>query len=117
MRIRHVLTAAVILVLAAPSAGAALPRFYGTVGPGTTLTLKRGNGTAVKSASAGAKTFIVRDRASNHNFHLTGPGVDRETGIAFTGRRRWSPVQLSNGTFTFLCDRHPTTMRKTFTVG
>jgi hypothetical protein len=53
----------------------------------------------------------------NHNFHLTGPGVDRKTGINFTGRRRWSPVRLSNGTYTFLCDRHPTTMRKTFTVG
>ena len=111
------LAATVALALAVPSAAAALPRFYGTVGPNFTITLKRGDGTAVKTASAGSKTFVIRDRASNHNFHLMGPGVDRRTRVGFVGKRRWSPVVLSNGTYTFLCDRHPATMRKTFSVG
>jgi plastocyanin len=36
--------------------------------------------------------------------------------VAFIGRRRWS-VQFSPGTYRYFCDVHPTTMRKTFTVG
>jgi plastocyanin len=101
------------------------------VGPGTAISLKRANGTLVTHLAPGGKTIVVRDRASNHNFHLTGPGVDRRTGISFVGRRRWSvqlssgtytylcdrSVQLSSGTYTYLCDIHQSTMRRSFTVG
>lgn len=117
MRFRVSLLAALLAVLVLPSTAAALPRFFGRVGPGFTITLKRANGTVVRHASAGSKTFIIRDRSSAHNFHLVGPGVDRHTGVAFVGRRRWSPVTLSPGTYTYLCDVHPDTMRKTFRVG
>jgi hypothetical protein len=114
MRLRFALVIAVIVALVVPSIAAA--RLYGRVGPGTTITLKRGDGSTVNSVKHGTKTFIIRDRASNHNFHLTGPGVDRKTGVAFVGRRKWASVQLSVGKYTFLCDVHPNTMRKTFTV-
>jgi hypothetical protein len=108
--------ASLAALVIAPSAGA-LTTFYGSVGPGATIVLKRGNGTVVKSASAGRKTFVIRDKASNHNFHLYGPGgVDRKTGIAFMGTRTWSPVILSTGRYTIVCDRHPLTMIKHFRV-
>ena len=114
MHLRLALVAAVVVALVVPSVAAA--RLYGRVGPGTTITLKRANGNLVTHLAPGGKRIVVRDRASNHNFHLTGPGVDRRTGVAFVGRRRWS-VQSSPGTYTYLCDVHPSTMRRTFTVG
>jgi plastocyanin len=73
------------------------------------------DGSLVTHLSPGTKRITVRDRASNHNFHLKGPGVDRRTGVAFTGRRYWT-VTLSPGTYTYLCDVHPSTMRRTFNV-
>lgn len=116
MRFRVLLLAAALAVLAVPSLAQAYPHFYGKVGPGTTISLKRGDGTVVKHASPGLKTFVIRDRSSAHNFHLFGPSVDRHTGVAFVGKRKWSPVQLFAGTYTILCDVHSDTMRKTFTV-
>jgi hypothetical protein len=114
MHLRVALVAAVVAALVVPAVAGA--RLYGRVGPGTAISLKRANGTLVTHLAPGGKTIVVRDRASNHNFHLTGPGVDRRTGISFVGRRRWS-VQLSSGTYTYLCDIHQSTMRRSFTVG
>jgi hypothetical protein len=114
MQLRIVLVAAVVLALAVPSVAAA--RLYARVGPGTTITLKRADGSLVTHVSPGTKQITVRDRASGHNFHLTGPGVDRRTGVSFVGRRRWT-VTLSRGRYTYLCDVHPNTMRRTFSVG
>jgi hypothetical protein len=114
MQLRMALVATVLVALVVPSVAGA--RLYGKVGPGTTIRLERGNGTLVTNLSPGGKTIVVRDRASNHNFHLTGPGVDKKTGLAFQGRRTWS-VQFSPGTYRYICDAHPTTMRRSFTVG
>ncbi len=116
MRLRLVLLATVAAALVIPSVAQAYARFYGRVGPDTTITLKRADGTVVRRAKHGLKTFIIRDRSSAHNFHLEGPGVDRRTGVAFIGRRRWSPVRLYVGTYRYFCDVHPSTMSKTFTV-
>ena len=113
MKLRIALVAVIVGALAVPSVAAA--RFYARVGPGTTITLKRADGSVVTHLSPGTKRITVSDRASNHNFHLKGPGVDRRTGISFTGRRYWT-VTLSAGTYTYLCDVHPTTMRRTFNV-
>jgi hypothetical protein len=116
VRFRVLLTAALVGGLLAPSAAEALPRFYGKVGPGSTIALRRADGTLVRQARPGRKTFVIRDRSSAHNFHLTGPGVDKRTGLAFIGRRVWSPVRLRVGTYTILCDSHPSDMRRTFRV-
>ncbi len=114
MQLRIALVAAALVALVVPSVAAA--RLYARVGPDTTITLKRADGSLVTHLSPGTKRITVRDRASNHNFHLTGPGVDRRTGVSFVGRRRWT-VTLSPGTYTYLCDVHPSTMRRTFNVG
>jgi hypothetical protein len=115
MRFRALLVAVPVALLAAPAAQA-YTTFYGTVGPGTTIVLKRANGTVVRNASRGNKTFVIRDRSSFHNFHLYGPGVARRPGVAFVGKRIWSPVLLRVGRYTIVCDRHPLTMVRRFNV-
>jgi hypothetical protein len=115
MRFRALLVAVPVALLAAPAAQA-YTTFYGTVGPGTTIVLKRANGTVVRNASRGNKTFVIRDRSASHNFHLKGPGIDRRTGVAFVGKRTWSPILLRVGRYTIVCDRHPLTMVRRFNV-
>ena len=114
MPLRIAVVAAVIGALVVPSVAAA--RLYARVGPGTTITLKRADGSLVTHLSPGTRRILVRDRASNHNFHLRGPGVDRRTRVSFVGRRRWT-VTFSAGTYTYICDVHPSTMRRSFSVG
>ena len=109
-----VLSLVIAGALAVPAVAAARP-FYGTVGPGTTIKLKRANGTTVNHASPGARKFVISDKSSGHNFHLFGPGVGKKTGISFIGSRTWK-VTLSVGTYKFRCDAHPTTMRGSFDV-
>lgn len=115
MHLRIALAGAVLVALVVPSAAAAA--LYGRVAAPRVITLKRADGTNVTHLSPGNKTFVIRDRSANHNFHLTGPGVNKETGVSFVGRRKWRGLHLSNGTYEFLCDVHPTTMRGTFSVG
>src|SRR5687767_2270392 len=56
----------------------------GTVGPGFTIDMKLG-GKSLTRLKAGVRYRLrVSDRSSIHNFHLTGPGVNRViTGIGF----------------------------------
>jgi plastocyanin len=115
MHLRLALATTAAAALVVPSlAGAAL---YGRVGPGPSISLKRASGTTVTHLSPGSRTFVIRDRASNHNFHLTGRGVNKRTGVAFVGRRKWRNIQLSSGTYRYICDVHPSTMRGSFSVG
>jgi hypothetical protein len=116
MRFRALLVAVLAGLLAAPAAQA-YTTFYGTVNAPSLIVLKRASGTVVRNASRGNKTFVIRDRSASHNFHLYGPGgVNRRTGVAFVGRRTWSPVLLRIGRYTIVCDRHPLTMVKHFNV-
>ena len=63
---------------------AAAPKLVGVVGPGFTITLKSG-GKVVKTLKAGTYTIAVQDKASIHNFHLQGPGLNKTTTVPFTG--------------------------------
>ncbi len=81
---------------------------------GADITLTR-NGVRVSHLIPGTYVIEVRDRSSIHNFHLTGPGVNQTTTVAFTGTQTWT-VTLAAGTYLFVCDPHATTMRGTFTV-
>ena len=79
---RHPLVATAALAvaslgLAAPSlASAAATPLAGTVGPGFTITLAKG-GKKVSSLKAGSYAITVNDKASIHDFHLLGPGVNK----------------------------------------
>ncbi len=86
-----------------------------TVGPGFTITLKKSSGVVVTSLKAGTWKFVVDDKSSVHNFHLTGPGsVNKKTTVSQIAKVTWT-VTLKPGTYTYRCDPH-SSMKKTFKV-
>jgi plastocyanin len=80
------------------------------------VLLDPATGTRVTHVDPGAYTINVRDFSTTHNFHLSGPGVNRTTEVETTGTQAWS-VTFGNGTYRYVCDAHPTQMRGTFTSG
>jgi hypothetical protein len=48
--------------------------------------------------TAGDYAITVRDRSAKANFHLSGPGVNRRTSLAFVGTRTWH-VHLAKGVY------------------
>ena len=87
----------------------------GTVGPGSTISLKTESGEPVKKLVAGTYVFEVDDLSESHNFHLTGPGIDEKTLIEATATDRFTRT-LEPGTYTFVCDAHRDSMHGTFKV-
>ena len=75
----------------------------GTVGPGFTITMNK------KTVKAGTYAITIHDLASIHDFHLTGPGIDKKTSVTGTGTTKWT-VKLKKGTYHFVCDPHRTIM-------
>jgi plastocyanin len=103
--------ASIGLLGATPSQAAT---YYGTVGPGATITLKNAAGVNVSRIRAGTHRFVIRDRSDDHNFHLIKPGADRRTGVDFRGRRTWS-VRIRQGVrYRYVCDPHASSMRGSF---
>ena len=97
---------AVALVVTAAATPMALPKLTGTVGPGFTISLKRGLA-PVKLLKAGKYTFVVSDKSGIHNFHLKGPGLSRAiTAVGFTGTKTVT-LTLKKGRYTYVCDVHP----------
>ncbi len=116
---RRLLLSATLLLLAATAVGVALaaePTLRGSVGPGFEIRLTDASGAAVTNPAAGTYELEVEDRSDEHDFHLTGPGVDVATTVDGVGTRRFA-VTLRDGVYTFVCDPHPTRMNGTFTVG
>jgi plastocyanin len=115
LRIRFaVLTLLAVALVAVASASAATPMLSGTVGPGFTITLKKG-GKKVASLKAGKYKIVVKDLSNIHNFHLKGPGVNKDTGVGKKGTLSWT-VTLKKGTYKYVCDPHATIMKGSFKV-
>jgi PASTA domain/Copper binding proteins, plastocyanin/azurin family len=87
-----------------------------TVGPGFTIALRFPSGGRVRQIPAGTYTIEVNDLSREHNFHLTGPGVNRTTTVAGTGKVSWT-VTFRQGTYRFVCDPHVSAMKGAFVVG
>ena len=71
--------------------GAAIPKLQAVVSDPVNISLTFG-GKKVTSLKAGKYTIVVRDTAGDHDFHLSGPGLNRSTTVGGTGtstRRRW----------------------------
>jgi plastocyanin len=103
------------LALAAPIGAMSPTKLKGTVGPGFTITLKKGTA-KVRTLRPGKYTITVRDRSKIHNFRLRGPGVNRQiTSVSFVGTKT-ATVTLKRGKYTYVCDPHVTSMKGTFTV-
>ena len=114
---KFVALAAIVAVIAVPAAyagSAGSTTLTGTVGPGFTITLKKGT-TNVTKLKAGTYVFKISDKSSIHNFHIKGPGVDKKTGVGFQGSVTWK-LKLSPGKYTFMCDPHKAFMHGSFTV-
>lgn len=95
------------LAVAAPtSAGMSATKLTGTVGPGFTISLKKGTA-KVTTLKPGSYTITVADKSKIHDFHLTGPGVNKViTQLAFKGSKTVT-VRLKKGRYTYRCDPHP----------
>jgi plastocyanin len=86
------------------AANAATPVLHAEVGPGFKIEVEKA-GKDVKRLKAGTYTVKVEDKASIHNFHLIGPGVNKKTTVGFVGKRTWT-VTLKPGKYTYQCDPH-----------
>jgi len=106
------LLAAALVVVA--SASAATPTLNGTDGPGFTISLKKA-GKKVSSLKAGKVKIVIKDLSNIHNFHLTGPGVNKKTSVGAQGTFTWT-LTLKKGTYKFICDPHAAIMKGSFKV-
>jgi len=106
--------AAIVAAMAVPAASAATGKLAGTVGPGFTITLKQG-GKVVTTLKAGTYTITVADKSKIHDFHLTGPGVNKKTAVGGLGTTTWT-LTLKKGTYTYVCDPHASFMHGSFKV-
>jgi len=107
-----------VVAVSIPAAATSAPNatLTGVVGPGFSISLKNPDGTGVRHLDPGKYDITVTDNAIDHNFHLSGPGVDQATDVAGMGTFTWT-VTIVDGTYTFVCDAHPTLMKGSFTAG
>jgi hypothetical protein len=110
MRLLAGLTLFAALAFAGGSSAQANPTLLATVGPGFSIRVADGAGNRVTQIPPGTYTVIVKDLASEHNFHLTGPGVDMTTDVDATGTFMWT-VTFGAGTYHYQCDPHFTIMK------
>jgi hypothetical protein len=118
MRVRGLLGLTVVagLALVPVAFPAAANQLRGTVGPGFTIALDDASGNSVTQVDPGEYDIVVRDLSPEHNFHLSGPGVNELTGVETEGTVTW-PVTLQEGRYTIVCDPHASSMRLRLTVG
>jgi plastocyanin len=90
-------------------AGAVAPTaFTGSVGPRKSISLKP------KSVLPGPAIITINDRSKTDNFHLTGPGVNKTTGVKTRGKATWT-VSLVPGRYTYKSDKTKK-LKSSFTV-
>lgn len=118
-RTRSLLLGAVAAAaLAATGSGmaASAKTVNGTVGPGFTIGLTM-QGKKVTNLKAGtAYRFVISDRSDIHDFHLSGPGLNRVlSSVEDTGTKSFV-FRLKKGTYRFVCDPHSGIMHGRFLV-
>ena len=115
-RIRIALVAALSAALVIVATATAAPiKLSGVVGPGFTITLKKGTAKVTK-LKAGKYAITVSDKSPIHNYRLKGPGLNKEiTAVSFVGKKTVT-VTLKSGKYTYVCDPHKTLMHGSFTV-
>jgi plastocyanin len=116
MKLRLLAPAALVpLLLSVPvSADAATPTLKATVGPDFSITLTKG-GKAVHSLKHGKYIIKVSDRSDIHNFRVKGAGVNKATSVPRVYSTTWR-VTFKKGTYRFVCDPHPESMKGSFKV-
>ena len=77
----------------------------GSVGPDFVISLKNPDGSIVGHLDGGPYEIQVNDQATNHNYHLEGPGVSMATGIPDIQTADWM-VNFTDGIYAYHCDMH-----------
>ena len=120
MLVRFVSLTCLLLAALVPASGAGAenPELEATVGTNDAfqISLVDASGAKVTHLDAGTYTIKVQDRSAQHNFHLTGPGVDRATDVEGIGDQSWT-VTLADGIYRYQCDPHSGIMNGRFAVG
>jgi plastocyanin len=115
-RLRFILAAGAVALVAAGGSSAATPKLIGTVGPDSSFSIKLTKaGKKVTKLKPGKYVIVIKDTASIHNFHLKGPGLNKKTSVSGKGTTTWK-VTLKKGKYTFDCDPHASIMKGSFTV-
>jgi plastocyanin len=112
------LGAAAAAALAVTGSGTAAPAktVSGTVGPGFTIELTMQGKKVTKLKAGTAYRFVISDRSDIHDFHLSGPGLNRVlSGVEDTGTKSFV-LRLKKGTYRFVCDPHSGIMHGSFRV-
>ena len=108
--------AAAALAAANGSPAATAKTVNGTVGPGFTIGLTIQGKKVTKLKAGTPYRFVISDRSSIHDFHLSGPGINRVlTGVGFTGTKSFV-LKLRKGAYHFQCDPHADFMHDRFAV-
>jgi hypothetical protein len=115
-----VVAAALAAAGAAFSRGSSTPTLKGVVGPGFTISLKKG-GKKVKTLKAGKYKIVISDKSDFHNFTLerekpSKPKLEKHiTTTAFTGSKTlvWT---LKPGSWRAYCSIHEAQMHQDFKV-
>jgi plastocyanin len=108
-----------VAIVASAEAMSSSTRLIGTVGPGYTISLKKGTA-KVKTLKAGRYTFVITDKSSIHNFTIErekgGPKIEKElTDTSFRGKKTVT-VTLKKGSWKFYCSIHEPQMFGFFKV-
>lgn len=123
MRLRPtaVIVAAAAAVLAVVPASAAPTQvretLRGTVDDSARIFLRHADGRSVTHLDPGQYAIVVEDSSAEHNFHLSGAGVNQTTSVENRETATWTVTFADGQTYRFQCDAHPDTMRGSFTVG
>jgi len=101
---------AAIVVAGASARRSATPVLTGTVGPGFTITLKKGT-KVVKTLKAGTYKFVIHDKSSIHGWSLDGPhGFAKDISpVPGTGTKTVT-LKLKAGGYKFYCPAHEAEM-------
>jgi plastocyanin len=78
------------------------------------ISLKTGAGAKVRSLNAGKYKLTVSDTSKTQNFHLSGPGVNKKTGVGAKAKAAWT-LSLKPGKYTYRSDKSRK-LRGSFTV-
>ena len=114
------LVAALVYAATAFSSSSSTPTLKGVVGPGYTISLKKG-GKKVKTLKAGKYRIVVSDKSSFHNFTLerekpSKPKLEKlitSTSATTTKTVVWT---LKSGSWRAYCSVHEAQMHQDFKV-
>jgi hypothetical protein len=104
--LRPLFAAAALPVLALPmtaSGSPIVPELTAKV-TARSITVVSSDGTRVRTLEQNNYRFIVRDRTTRQNFHLTGPTLNMRTKVVAKTTTVWQ-VYLKPGTYTYRSDK------------